>query len=83
MIGAIIIFMLTNGLVRMGVPGYVTSAITGVILLVAVGIDVEMGEESRQGDPEDLCQSGARAAVARALDRTATAVRRRSERPAG
>ncbi len=41
MIGAIIIFMLTNGLVRMGIPGYVTSAATGVILLAAVSIDVK------------------------------------------
>ena len=41
MIGAIIIFVLTNGLVRIGISGYVTSAATGVILLVAVGIDVK------------------------------------------
>jgi ribose transport system permease protein len=41
MLGAIIIFMLTNGLVRIGIPGYITSAATGVILLVAVGIDVK------------------------------------------
>ena len=41
MIGAIIIFALTNGLVRMGIPGYVTSGIIGIILLVAVGIDVK------------------------------------------
>jgi len=40
MIGGVIVFLLTNGLVRMGIPGYVTSAITGVILLTAVGIDV-------------------------------------------
>jgi ribose transport system permease protein len=41
MIGAIIIFALTNGLVRMGIPGYVTSGIIGIILLVAVGIDIK------------------------------------------
>ncbi len=41
MIGAIIIFMLTNGLVRIGIPGYVTSAAIGVILLAAVSIDVK------------------------------------------
>jgi ribose transport system permease protein len=41
MIGALIIFMLTNGLVRMGIPGYVTSAVIGTILLAAVGIDVK------------------------------------------
>ena len=41
MLGAIIIFVLTNGLVRMGIPGYVTSGIIGIILLVAVGIDVK------------------------------------------
>jgi ribose transport system permease protein len=41
MIGAIIIFALTNGLVRMGIPGYITSAIIGIILLAAVGIDVK------------------------------------------
>src|ERR1700728_1808505 len=41
MIGAIIIFMLTNGLVRIGIPGYIPSATTGVILLIAIGIDVK------------------------------------------
>jgi ribose transport system permease protein len=41
MIGAIIVFMLTNGLVRIGIPGYVTSAAIGVILLAAVSIDVK------------------------------------------
>jgi ribose transport system permease protein len=41
MIGAIIIFVMTNGLVRVGIPGYITSAITGVILLIAIGIDVK------------------------------------------
>jgi ribose transport system permease protein len=40
-LGAIIIFMMTNGLVRIGIPGYITSAATGVILLVAIGIDVK------------------------------------------
>jgi ribose transport system permease protein len=44
MIGGIIIFVMTNGLVRMGIPGYVTSAATGLILLVAVGIDVKWGK---------------------------------------
>jgi ribose transport system permease protein len=41
MIGALIIFLLINGLVRMGIPGYVTSAAIGLILLAAVGIDVK------------------------------------------
>lgn len=41
MIGALIIFLLTNGLVRLGIPGYVTSAVTGMILLAAVGVDVK------------------------------------------
>ena len=41
MIGGLIVFMLTNGLVRLGIPGYVTSAVNGVILLLAVGIDVK------------------------------------------
>ena len=41
MIGALIIFLLINGLVRMGIPGYVTSAVIGIILLAAVGIDVK------------------------------------------
>jgi ribose transport system permease protein len=41
MIGGLIVFLLTNGLVRMGIPGYVTSAVNGLILLVAVGIDVK------------------------------------------
>ncbi|MCP1848150.1 MULTISPECIES: ABC transporter permease [unclassified Bradyrhizobium] len=40
MIGALIIFLLINGLVRMGIPGYVTSGLTGLILLVAAGTDV-------------------------------------------
>ena len=41
MIGGVIVFMLTNGLVRMGIPGYISSAFVGVILLAAVGIDVK------------------------------------------
>ena len=41
MLGGIIIFVLTNGLVRIGIPGYITSSIIGIILLVAVGIDVK------------------------------------------
>ncbi|MCO5130211.1 MAG: SMP-30/gluconolactonase/LRE family protein [Xanthobacteraceae bacterium] len=41
MIGALIVFTLTNGLVRMGIPGYVTSALIGMLLLAAVGIDVK------------------------------------------
>jgi ribose transport system permease protein len=41
LIGAIIIFTMTNGLVRIGIPGYITSAITGFILLVAIGVDVK------------------------------------------
>jgi ribose transport system permease protein len=41
MIGGLIVFMLTNGLVRLGIPGYVTSAVIGIILLAAVGIDVK------------------------------------------
>jgi len=40
-LGAIIIFMMTNGLVRIGIPGYITSAVIGVILLLAVGADVK------------------------------------------
>ncbi len=41
MIGAVIIFLLSNGFVRMGVPGYVSSAVVGAILLIAVGVDVK------------------------------------------
>ncbi|MGP0058886.1 MAG: ABC transporter permease [Beijerinckiaceae bacterium] len=41
MIGGLIVFMLVNGLVRLGVPGYVGSAVIGIIVLVAVGIDVK------------------------------------------
>jgi ribose transport system permease protein len=41
MLGAVIIFMMTNGLVRIGIPGYITSAVIGVILLLAVGVDVK------------------------------------------
>jgi len=40
-LGAIIIFMMTNGFVRIGIPGYITSSIIGVILLVAIGVDVK------------------------------------------
>ena len=41
MLGAIIIFMITNGLVRIGIPGYITSSVIGLILLLAIGIDVK------------------------------------------
>jgi ribose transport system permease protein len=40
-LGAIIIFVMTNGLVRIGIPGYITSAVIGIILLLAVGIDIK------------------------------------------
>ena len=40
-IGALIIFLMINGLVRMGIPGYTTSAAIGIILLLALGIDVK------------------------------------------
>src|SRR6201987_3449080 len=41
MIGALIIFLLINGLVRIGIPGYIPSAVIGVILLLAVGVDIK------------------------------------------
>ena len=41
MMGAAIIFMLVNGLVRMGVSGNVTTTLIGSILLVAVGFNVK------------------------------------------
>ena len=41
MIGAVIVFVLVNGMVRMGVPGSVTSVGLGFILLLAVGFDVK------------------------------------------
>ena len=41
MIGGIIIFLLSDGFVRMGVPGYVSAAVQGIVLLLAVGIDVK------------------------------------------
>ncbi len=40
-IGAIIVFLLVNGFVRMGIEGNLTSAVLGLILLAAVGIDVK------------------------------------------
>lgn len=41
LIGAVIVFVLVNGLVRMGVPGAITSVGMGLILLIAVGLDVK------------------------------------------
>jgi ribose transport system permease protein len=41
MIGAIIIFALANGFLRMGIEGYITSSVIGLILLTAVGVDVK------------------------------------------
>lgn len=41
LIGAGIIFILSNGLVQMGFPGQVTTAVNGAILLIAIGIDVK------------------------------------------
>lgn len=41
MIGAVIVFVLVNGLVRLGAPGPVTSVGLGLLLLVAVGLDVK------------------------------------------
>ncbi|MBL6749796.1 MAG: SMP-30/gluconolactonase/LRE family protein [Nevskia sp.] len=40
-IGAVIVFVLVNGLVRMGFPGALTSTALGAVLLFAVGVDVK------------------------------------------
>ncbi len=41
LIGAGIIFILGNGLIQLGFPGQVTTAVNGGILLLAIGIDVK------------------------------------------
>lgn len=41
LMGAAIIFVLTSGLVQMGVSGNLTTALIGIILLVAVGFNVK------------------------------------------
>jgi len=41
LIGAGIIFILSNGLVQMGFAGQVTTAVNGAILLIAIGVDVK------------------------------------------
>ena len=41
LIGAVIVFVLVNGLVRMGLPGPMTSTALGALLLIAVGIDMK------------------------------------------
>lgn len=41
LIGAGIIYALVNGLIQMGFPGQVTTAVNGAILLAAIGIDVK------------------------------------------
>ena len=41
LIGAVIVFVLVNGLVRMGFPGALSSTALGAVLLIAVGIDVK------------------------------------------
>ncbi len=41
LLGAVIVFVLVNGLVRSGLPGAVTTTALGALLLIAVGIDVK------------------------------------------
>lgn len=41
MIGAVVVFLLVNGLVRLGVHGSVTTALVGAILLLAGGFNVK------------------------------------------
>ena len=41
LIGAVIVFVLINGLVRLGFPGALSSTALGAVLLIAVGIDVK------------------------------------------
>ncbi len=41
LIGAMVVFILVNGLVRMGFPGALSSTALGAVLLLAVGIDVK------------------------------------------
>jgi len=40
-LGAIIVFLLINGFVRLGLEGYLTLSALGLVLLVAVGVDVK------------------------------------------
>lgn len=41
MLGAAVVFLISNGLIRMGIEGGTSSMITALILLVSVGIDVK------------------------------------------
>jgi ribose transport system permease protein len=67
MIGGIIIFVLINGLVRMGVPGYISSAFVGIILLTAVGIDVRWSK-NRGSAAQKIYVNPAKLALASAPD---------------
>ena len=83
MIGAIIIFMLTNGLVRMGIPGYVTSAAIGVILLTAVSIDVKWAKNRGKVIQKTYVNPARAPAVRRARHRSRQQFSPRPERSAG
>jgi len=67
MIGGVIIFLLINGLVRMGIPGYVSSAFVGIILLAAVGIDVRWSK-NRGKAAQKIYVNPAKLALASAPD---------------
>ena len=75
MIGAIIIFVMTNGLVRIGIPGYITSAIIGVILLVAIGIDVKWAKNRGKAIQKIYVNPAVLPLVAVAVDDSAAAGR--------
>ena len=82
MIGAVIIFMLTNGLVRMGIPGL---RHLGHYRHHPAGRGrhrCQMGKEPRQGDSEDLRQSGFRCHL-RLARRSSAAALRPSRRTTG
>ena len=82
MIGALIIFLLINGLVRMGIPGYVTSAVIGMILLAAVGIDVKWSKNRGKAIQKIYVNPGLRRAGARAVGPARLRFALCAERPA-
>ena len=61
--------MLTNGLVRIGIPGYVTSSLIGIILLVAVGIDVKWAKNRGKAMQKIYVNPRRAFALAGAIDR--------------
>ena len=66
LMGAIIVSLLTNGLVRLGLENGASSMVVGLVLLLAIAIDVRWSKWRAQAARQGLCVAGLSRPAARA-----------------